>query len=130
MDDTLVNLTPQWNNLYMTPSNHVLCLAVQDAVGCVDTLCEPFMVVPAEVSTPNVITPNDDGINDLLAFEYLEFYPENHLLILNRWGTVVYEQDGYMNNWNGENFTDGVYFYVLNISEKNQTYSGFFHLIR
>lgn len=130
MDDTLVNLTPLWNNLYMTPSNHVLCLAVQDAVGCVDTLCEPFMVVPAEVSTPNVITPNDDGINDLLAFEYLEFYPENHLLILNRWGTVVYEQDGYMNNWNGENFTDGVYFYVLNISEKNQTYSGFFHLIR
>jgi len=130
LDDSVVSLTPQWNNLYLTPANHVLCLAVQDAVGCVDTLCSPFIVVPAEVATPNVITPNNDGKNDLLAFEYLDFYPENQLRILNRWGAVVFEQTGYANTWDGDELTDGVYFYVLTLTEKNQTYSGFFHLIR
>ena len=130
LDDSVVSLTPQWNNLYLTPANHVLCLAIQDAVGCVDTLCSPFIVVPAEVATPNVITPNNDGKNDLLAFEYLEFYPENQLRILNRWGAVVFEQTGYANTWDGDELTDGVYFYVLTLTEKNQTYSGFFHLIR
>ena len=130
LDDSVISLNPQWNNLYLTPANHVLCLAVQDAVGCVDTLCSPFIVVPAEVATPNVITPNNDGKNDLLAFEYLDFYPENQLRILNRWGAVVFEQTGYANTWDGDELTDGVYFYVLTLTEKNQTYSGFFHLIR
>ncbi len=130
LDDSVVSLSPQWNNLYLAPANHVLCLAVQDAVGCVDTLCAPFLVVPAEVSTPNVITPNNDGKNDFLAFEYLDFYPENQLLILNRWGAVVFEQSGYANNWDGGELTDGIYFYALTLTEKNQTYSGFFHLIR
>jgi gliding motility-associated-like protein len=130
LDDSVISLNPQWNNLYLTPANHVLCLAIQDAVGCVDTLCSPFIVVPAEVATPNVITPNNDGKNDFLAFEYLEFYPENQLRILNRWGAVVFEQTGYANTWDGDELTDGVYFYVLTLTEKNQTYSGFFHLIR
>jgi gliding motility-associated-like protein len=130
LDDSVISLNPQWNNLYLTPANHVLCLAIQDAVGCVDTLCSPFIVVPAEVATPNVITPNNDGKNDLLAFEYLEFYPENQLRILNRWGAVVFEQTGYANTWDGDELTDGVYFYVLTLTEKNQTYSGYFHLIR
>jgi gliding motility-associated-like protein len=130
LDDSVISLTPQWNNLYLTPANHVLCLAIQDAVGCVDTLCSPFVVVPAEVATPNVITPNNDGKNDILSFEYLEFYPENSLRILNRWGGVVFEQNGYANTWDGGALIDGVYFYVLTITEKNQTYSGFFHLIR
>lgn len=130
LDDSLVSTATQWSNLYLTPANHVLCLAVQDAVGCVDTLCAPFLVVPAEVSTPNVITPNNDGNNDLLIFEYLDFYPKNHLKVLNRWGNVVFEQDSYTNSWGGGELTDGVYFYELILTEKNQTYSGFFHLIR
>ena len=78
----------------------------------------------------SIVARNNDGKNDLLAFEYLEFYPENQLRILNRWGAVVFEQTGYANTWDGDELTDGVYFYVLTLTEKNQTYSGFFHLIR
>ncbi|MFZ9581409.1 MAG: gliding motility-associated C-terminal domain-containing protein [Crocinitomicaceae bacterium] len=130
LDDSLVNLSPQWSNLFITPGNQTLCLAVQDAVGCVDTLCSPLIVVPAEIQTPNIITPNGDGKNETLAFQYLEFYPANELKILNRWGTLIYEQSGYANTWSGDGFTDGVYFFVLTLKEKNQTYSGFFHLVR
>ena len=108
----------------------ILCLAVEDLIGCVDTLCGPLLVVPAEVSTPNIITPNNDQVNDLLSFKYLDFYPANHLKVLNRWGNVVFEQEGYANTWNGGDLSDGVYFFVLTLTEKNQTYSGFFHLAR
>ena len=130
LDDSVVSLSPQWSNLYLTPASHVLCLAIQDAIGCVDTLCAPFMVVPAEVSTPNVITPNGDNVNDALVFEYLEFYPDNQLQILNRWGNVIYTKSAYNNDWNGGDLEDGVYFYTLHINEKNLSYTGFFHLIR
>lgn len=105
-------------------------MAIQDAVGCVDTLCLPLIVVPAEVKTPNIITPNGDGKNDALAFQYLEFYPQNELKVLNRWGSVVFEQASYANTWEGGDLTEGVYFYTLIIKEKNQTYTGFFHLVR
>jgi hypothetical protein len=43
---------------------------------------------------------------------------------------VVFEQEGYANTWNGGDLSDGVYFFVLTLNEKNQTYSGFFHLAR
>ncbi|MFM7566367.1 MAG: gliding motility-associated C-terminal domain-containing protein, partial [Flavobacteriales bacterium] len=130
LDDSLINISPQWSNIFPNPSNQTLCLAIQDAVGCVDTLCLPLIVVPAEVKTPNIITPNGDGKNDALAFQYLEFYPQNELKVLNRWGSVVFEQASYANTWEGGDLTEGVYFYTLIIKEKNQTYTGFFHLVR
>jgi len=65
-----------------------------------------------------------------LAFTYLEFYPENTLQVLNRWSNVVYEKDGYANTWDGGDLVDGIYYFTLTLTEKNQTYSGFFHLIR
>ena len=130
LNGSMVSMNNSWNNTFNAPSSNVLCLAVEDAMGCVDTLCGPLMVVPAEVSIPNIITPNNDQVNDLLAFEYLDFYPANHLKILNRWGNVVFEQEGYANTWDGADLSDGVYFFVLTLTEKNQTYSGFFHISR
>lgn len=129
-DDTVTSLSTQWGNTYFTPGMHTLCLAIQDEVGCVDTLCAPIAVVPASVSIPNVITPNNDGINDELIFEYLEFYPENILQIFNRWGNLLYEKQGYLNDWNGEKYTEGTYFFTLKILEKNETYTGFFNLFK
>lgn len=130
LNGSLVSQNNSWNSTFNSPSSNTLCLAVEDLIGCVDTLCKPLLVVPAEVKAPNIITPNKDQINDLLAFEYLDFYPANHLKVFNRWGAVVFEQSSYANTWGGGDLTDGVYFYLLTLTEKNQTYSGFFHLIR
>jgi gliding motility-associated-like protein len=81
---------------------------------------------------PNVITPNSDGINDLFEIQNL---PENtEVIILNRWGNVVFSSANYQNNWDGidisgKDLVDGVYTYKFT-TEKGTIGHGFVHLIR
>jgi len=74
---------------------------------------------PPVVTVPNVITPNDDGWNDIFMIDYLNQYDIRKLTIFNRWGTIVYQSDDYQNNWDGGNVADGVYFYVLELWKGN-----------
>ena len=48
------------------------------------------------------LSPNGDGYNDLWKILNVERYPDNRLIIMNRWGNVVYEMDSYAH-------TDGVW---------------------
>jgi gliding motility-associated-like protein len=81
---------------------------------------------------PNVITPNGDGINDLFEIKTL---PENtEVIILNRWGNIVFSATNYQNNWDGKDtagkeLVDGVYTYKF-ITEDGKTVHGFLHLVR
>jgi gliding motility-associated-like protein len=110
------------------PGTIPVCLAVTDNFGCADTICQNLEIVPAQIQNINIITPNGDGVNDALAFDYLDFYPENELYILNRWGNIVYQTVNYQNDWFGSNFSEGTYFYLLKIKETGQEYSSFFQL--
>jgi len=117
-------------NTYLVPGTYTVCLAVETATGCTDTLCQPVIVAPATVVPPNVITANGDGVNDLLAFKYLEFYPNNRLVVTNRWGNPILSKDGYINDWDGEDLSEGTYFYHLIVNDGEQEYQGFFQIIR
>ena len=81
---------------------------------------------------PNVISPNNDGINDLLEVKNL---PENtQVIILNRWGNVVFSSTNYQNNWGGKDnsdgaLVDGVYTYKF-ITKTGVISHGFVHLVR
>jgi len=81
---------------------------------------------------PNVFTPNFDGTNDLFEIQDL---PENtELIILNRWGNVVFSTTNYQNNWDGKDATgkelvDGVYTYKFT-TKASGTGHGFVHLVR
>jgi gliding motility-associated-like protein len=81
---------------------------------------------------PNVITPNSDGINDLFEIQNL---PENtEVIILNRWGNVVFSSANYQNNWGGKDtlgneLVNGVYTYKFT-TESGKEGHGFVHLIR
>lgn len=66
---------------------------------------------------PNVITPNNDNKNDYLFFQNIEDYPQSELTIVNRWGKVILETRGYLNNWDCKNCVSGVYFYRLKVNE-------------
>ncbi|HSI91291.1 MAG TPA: gliding motility-associated C-terminal domain-containing protein, partial [Adhaeribacter sp.] len=59
----------------------------------------------------NIITPNNDGLNDAFFISNLKWYPQNELQIFNRWGSLVYQKSNYQNNWKGENLSSGVYYY-------------------
>lgn len=85
----------------------------------------------AIVKSTNVFTPNGDGINDFLRFDLIEVYPGSKLIIYNRWGKSLYEDDNYSNDWDGENFKEGTYFYVIEVNNPEETlYKGTFTIIR
>lgn len=76
-------------------------------------------VIPCEVEIPTIFTPNGDGANDLLVFGSLSFFPDNKLTVFNRWGRKIYEKEGYQNDWNGEDYKEGTYFFVLELNGAN-----------
>ena len=85
-------------------------------------------MVPATIENINIVTPNNDGTNDFLSFQYLDFYPNASIQILNRWGQLIFESGDYQNNWNGADYTEGTYFYKLYIPGLNKTLQSFFVL--
>lgn len=97
---------------------------------CVNEEATDSTIVNFEL--PNVITPNNDGVNDLYEIENL---PENtEVIILNRWGNLVYSSANYQNTWDGKDtsgkeLSDGVYTYKFT-TEKGTIGHGFVHLVR
>ncbi|MDB4900960.1 MAG: beta-propeller fold lactonase family protein [Mucilaginibacter sp.] len=83
------------------------------------------------------ISPNGDGINDVLVIDGITAYPENKLLIMNSNGSLVFEAEGYDNstrvfdghsNKNGSMQLPGTYFYLLEykVGKEKKHNSGFF----
>ncbi|PWS30562.1 gliding motility-associated C-terminal domain-containing protein [Pedobacter paludis] len=88
----------------------------------------------ADLFIPNLFTPNGDGGNDAFEIRGLNFFAENNLVIVNRWGNEVYKSSNYQNNWTGEGLNEGTYFYVLRVKENTssswQVFKGYVTLIR
>jgi gliding motility-associated-like protein len=66
-----------------------------------------------ELALYNVITPNSDEDNETWTVTNLELYPENELIVYNRWGREVYRKHNYHNEWNGDGLSNGAYYYTL-----------------
>src|SRR5690606_12608325 len=82
---------------------------------------------------PNTFTPNGDGLNDLFEISGLELFPQNNLIVFNRWGNEVYNAKPYRSNWDGSNLAEGTYYYVFEVKLNSghwQTFKGFITLIR
>jgi gliding motility-associated-like protein len=90
---------------------------------------EEFIItlVNEEVVIPNVITPNGDGINDY--FEIKGLVPGSTLKVYDNKGKVVYTSNNYQGNWNGGDLSEGTYYYILILPEKD-TYKGWVYLKR
>ncbi|QNF32493.1 DUF3494 domain-containing protein [Adhaeribacter swui] len=70
----------------------------------------------------NVFSPNGDGVNDTWTITNIQNYPDNEVVLINRWGSEVYKAKSYKNNWTGNNLTDGTYYYVLRVKVCDGTY--------
>lgn len=84
---------------------------------CGDTDTHVLDILACSVELVNIFTPNGDGKNDRLVFKYIELYPENILTVYNRNGAVVYESEGYENEWDGDGAADGTHYFVLQLPE-------------
>ena len=98
------------------------------------TAGESFCSISKSISTnsvtpfiPNVISPNDDGKNDV--FKIITEEPVS-LRIFNRWGGEVYENETYQNTWDGGNLSSGVYFYELIMSDNSTRCNGWLQVLR
>jgi gliding motility-associated-like protein len=80
---------------------------------------------------PNIITPNEDGINDAFIVPCLfgQQYPGNSLVIFNEWGNEVFAAKNYNNDWkgqyNGSPLPGGTYYYFLDLGDGNKPLNGF-----
>jgi gliding motility-associated-like protein len=77
------------------------------------------IIVDAETTIiiPNVFSPNGDGVNDGFFINSTGLESLN-CDIFNRWGQLVYKLTSIGQKWdgvlnNGNNATDGTYFYIL-----------------
>jgi len=78
--------------------------------------CNPETETPIEkVEFPNVLTPNDDNINDLFSPIVASGLSEYELVITNRWGELVFTTNDPTFGWNGKYkdqlCSEGVYFW-------------------
>ncbi len=136
--------------------NHYLTYAIEgihnvhfsavDVNGCPSTMDlvvdVPLGLTLPDYQVPNVITPNNDNVNDVLMMsqkftECIDYTIE----IVNRWGNHVFTQTNDLlfsgKNKNGEDLPTGVYFFEVHADEvdyKDETFkpyrSGFIQIIR
>jgi gliding motility-associated-like protein len=116
---------------FTAEGSYPVTLVITDANGCVDQVTYNVDIF-GQLIIPNVVTANDDGVNDLFVIEGLK--PNTTLVLFNRWGNIVLETDNYQNDWNGDDLNgfrllDGVYTYILT-PENDQPKHGFVHLVR
>lgn len=81
---------------------------------------------------PNVITPNNDGINDIFLVEGIGIQAINGK-IYNRWGKLLFEWNDINNGWEGINSSEGTYFYlaeVIFINDETKVFKGSINLLK
>lgn len=124
-----------------------VCLQSKSKEGCTDTACvEVESNFEFDLFIPNIITPNDDGLNDYLDIE-ITGEKVYELSIYNRWGERVYYSNvdygiGSELNWDGTEIKSGrpcpggTYFYIFEFVEDcvddapKERYSGTVTVVR
>ena len=153
---TSTELEPRFT--YVETGEYSTDLKVYNPQGCDTTYTHTVKVEPVKLKIPNVFTPNGDGTNDYFiisldggsdlkgtrdgdggsgaeyeGYEPLSrYYESTELTIFNRWGRVVYHSKDYQNDWDGDNLSDGTYFYVLKCHglKNDATYQGSVMIIK
>lgn len=100
-----------------------------------------------EIEVFNVLTPNGDGVHDILRIANIEDYPNNTVKIYNRWGVQVFMTKSYNSSGNVFDGTStgrvtinqdnklpvGTYFYIIDYEDLNgnmKQLSGYIYINR
>ncbi|HEX7413426.1 MAG TPA: gliding motility-associated C-terminal domain-containing protein [Bacteroidia bacterium] len=126
--DTMANviLNPSITTSYTVAGGLGICHSETVAIVTVNN--------PFSFTMPNIVTPNNDGVNDYIDFGKYQF-SSLQLDIFNRWGTKVFESTNPSCTWKPTE-DDGTYFYTaqyqINCGTESQskTLKGFITVIR
>ena len=102
----------------------MITASINDCASVSDTV----RITVLDLFIPAGFSPNGDGVNDLFEITGLSAYSQRALKVFNRWGQEVYSSSSYTNDWdgraeNGQDLSDGTYFYILNLGGPN-AYNG------
>lgn len=113
-----------------------------DAEGDCDTawvFCEILNGDINNLFIPNALSPNGDGVNDMFRLPQLMSDVQMRITIFTQWGQVVYQNENYLNNWdgkgnlgvfNGKDLESGTYYYVLIIGDDRPPIKNYIYLSR
>lgn len=135
-----VNDQSTQSTTYTEEGTYTVTLTISDG-NCTDQATQQILVtliLPLTYDMPNVFTPNGDNVNDVFTINSNNAV-SLEMVIMNRWGNVVFESNDIGAKWNGKiqnagaECTDGTYFYKFKIKgqdgvEKEE--HGFVHLVR
>lgn len=100
-ESSLLVVENQWG------ARDTLSLTIHDSLFCLD------------VQVFELITPNQDGINDYFTIRGLEKFKSNKVSVYNEWGNTIFAQTNYINGtWDGGKLPDGDYYYIVNLGDK------------
>ncbi|MCX6181400.1 MAG: gliding motility-associated C-terminal domain-containing protein [Bacteroidetes bacterium] len=127
----------------------ILTLNVSTKYGCKaqDEVVFEEYCVPNEICFPDVITPNNDGINDVFmpCFDnFIKITDDNYkgvvdhiefisFEIFNRWGVLLFASENTLPQWDGDKGSssspDGTYYWIVNyrdqIKHENHQQTGY-----
>jgi len=126
----LVNATGVYTNTASITGNEI-DIDIVDNVSTIETF-------PTDFNIPEGFSPNADGINDLFVIRGILYYPNNTIVIYNRWGDKVFEASPYQNTWDGktsmglqvggDKLPVGTYFYILDLGDGSDVIKGTIYL--
>ncbi|MBK8807816.1 MAG: gliding motility-associated C-terminal domain-containing protein [Bacteroidales bacterium] len=84
---------------------------------------------------PEVITPNNDGFNDVFELRFIEKYPETKVSIYDRFGNIVVSYKAIEYTWDGSYSNNtpvkpDTYWYVIDLGKDNNIQKGKISVIR
>jgi len=120
----IINSPPQVNPDYT--------IVVVDSNGCETSIFESNVdcndcPVLSKSSIPNIFSPNNDTANRMWSIPNLQTcYPNNRVIISNRWGSIVWDKENCEDNcWDGtaqnsdKELPTGAYYYVIQLNGNN-----------
>ncbi|MCB9196314.1 MAG: gliding motility-associated C-terminal domain-containing protein [Flavobacteriales bacterium] len=124
-----------------TEGSSLVTITVEDENGNQETCSFTVNVICfEELFIPGFFSPNGDGKNDLFEINGLLKYPNNEIVIFNRWGNEVFASTNYANDWNGKSsgaltlgngdLPSGTYYYVINLGDGSAPITGYVELQR
>jgi len=119
----------------------VYSVSVTDQCGVQTEVMVTVNIINCDIVQPNIFNPNSNHNggnnfcgstpqNNVFNLPCLELYPGNRVVIFDRWGRKNYEMENYhLAPWDGNNASDGVYYYVVEVPNRADILQGYFHKV-
>ena len=99
-----------------------------------DTAWVVYTINAVGISPPVGFSPNGDGDNETWIVDGITAFPDNSVIIFNRWGNQVFQADNYQNNWDGtfdgRALPEGTYYWIIDLGDGTEVQKGFVVLFR